>query len=424
MSSLQSIQYRVQQGINRRLNGFVAPENLDLISDIDPNEVRAENPAIVDELWTRMQAFYQTGMHPFVSLAIRHKGDLIFNRSIGYAQMDVGASCGEVIGNINTPVCLFSASKPISSMLVHKLVEQGLVNLLRPISDYLPAFGKNGKENITIYQMLTHRSGFAFIDQDIDPTIIVDLDGIFNLICDLPCADSDGRVVAYHGVTAGFVIAKLVQELTGKTIREYLDDEIRKPMGMTNFDYGYHGTADTPVAYNYNTGGPRFGLFIDHLTRTLGIPFEEIVELSNTALFHDGTVPSGNAYCTAEEASRFYQMLLDDGEYQGRQIFNAGTVGIAAQEAGPATFDRALCIPMRFSPAFMLGGKPVGMYGRDTHHAFGHLGLSNVITFADPQRDISVGLMTNGKPVIGSHLIEFLRLMNAIGSSFDAKDMG
>ena len=414
----QSIQHRIQQGVNRRLKGFTTPYDLTEFSDIDPNESAAANPDIVENIWQRQQAFYRCGMHPFTSLAIRHKGELIFNRSIGHAQRSLHTLEGSIVGNVNTPVGLFSASKPVSALLVHKLAEQGLVNLLSPISDYLPEFGQNGKEKVSLYQMLCHRSGFAFIDQDIDPNIIVDLDAVFELICELPCANPDGRVQAYHGVTSGFVIAKLIQKLTGKTIREYLDQEIRQPMGMLNFDYGYRDTADTPVAYNYNTGGPRLSPFVNHLTRTLGIRFEDIVELSNMPNFHNSVLPSGNAYGTAEEVSRFYQMLLNGGNWQGTQIFQEQTIKIAAQEVSGARIDRALILPMRYSPAFMLGGSPVGMYGKSSHNAFGHLGLSNVISFADPDRDLAVALMTTGKPVIGSHLIEFVRLLNAITTDF------
>jgi CubicO group peptidase (beta-lactamase class C family) len=69
---------------------------------------------------------------------------------------------------------------------------------------------------------------------------------------------------------------------------------------------------------------------------------------------------------------------------------------------------------MRYSAGFMLGGSPVGMYGPDTHYAYGHLGLSNVMCWADPARDISVAILNTGKPVLSNHIVALFRLMASI----------
>jgi CubicO group peptidase (beta-lactamase class C family) len=66
----------------------------------------------------------------------------------------------------------------------------------------------------------------------------------------------------------------------------------------------------------------------------------------------------------------------------------------------------------------MLGGNPVGLFGPMTGHAFGHLGFSNIFCWADPERDISVSLLTSGKPIVGPHLPALARLLASI--SFNA----
>ena len=76
--------------------------------------------------------------------------------------------------------------------------------------------------------------------------------------------------------------------------------------------------------------------------------------------------------------------------------------------------DASLKVPMRYSPGFMLGGSPAGIYGRESHYAYGHLGLSNVFCWADPQRDISVAILNSGKPVLGSHMLALPRLLFSI----------
>ena len=414
--------HALRQRFNTLMNGIVVPKDIHHLTDIDPNEVETEYRPSVETLWSHMLAVFRSGMHPFISLAVRHRGELIMNRSVGYAELGDEHPDDSVIGNIDTPVCLFSGSKAISAMLVHKLAEDGLVNLLRPVSDYLPEFGINGKEDVTLYQMLCHRSGFGVIDQEIDPNVLTDEKAVFELVCQLPRQDDMGRDSAYHGITSGFVIAELIHRLTGLTANEYMTKTFREPMGMTNFQYGYHGTSEEAVAHNYNTGGPRVGFFLNHLQKVLGLPFEEIVEFSNTETFMSSTVPSGNLYATAEEGSRFYQMMLDGGVWQGQQLLQQSSIDIATRETGGFKIDKALGMPMRYSLGMMLGGDPIGMYGKKTGKAYGHLGLSNVMVFADPERDLAISLMTSGKPVIGAHLLSFGKLMMGLTGEFPRRE--
>jgi CubicO group peptidase (beta-lactamase class C family) len=119
---------------------------------------------------------------------------------------------------------------------------------------------------------------------------------------------------------------------------------------------------------------------------------------------------------TAEEASAFYQMMLDDGRWNGRRILRPETIHRATLEVGPHRFDATIGMPLRFSQGFMLGGEPFGLFGPRSHHAFGHLGLVNNITWADPERGISVALLVSGIPLLAGNLGALLRLMRMIAA--------
>jgi CubicO group peptidase (beta-lactamase class C family) len=69
----------------------------------------------------------------------------------------------------------------------------------------------------------------------------------------------------------------------------------------------------------------------------------------------------------------------------------------------------------------MLGSPLFGVFGRNNPNAFGHLGLSNNLTWADPDRGISVVLLTTGKAIMGPHVIPLVLLINEINSVFDKK---
>ena len=91
------------------------------------------------------------------------------------------------------------------------------------------------------------------------------------------------------------------------------------------------------------------------------------------------------------------------------------TVADAIRPVGAAQIDRTLMIPMRYSPGFMLGQNPVGLYGLNTGEAFGHLGFLTVLCWADPARDISVALLNTGKSMAPAMITRLLRVLYTIG---------
>jgi CubicO group peptidase (beta-lactamase class C family) len=120
---------------------------------------------------------------------------------------------------------------------------------------------------------------------------------------------------------------------------------------------------------------------------------------------------------TAEEIGAFYQMLLDGGSWLGKQVLRPETVFRATHEAGPHSFDGTLGIPLRFSPGFMLGGTPFGLFGPRSQQAFGHIGLANNITWADPERRISVAMVVSGIPLVAGNIGALVRLMTAVSAA-------
>jgi len=143
-----------------------------------------------------------------------------------------------------------------------------------------------------------------------------------------------------------------------------------------------------------------------------------VVELSNSPGFLTGIIPAANICATADEASRFFQCMLRSGEYNGKQVFAPRTVRHATAEQSYWELDLTLGFPVRYSLGFMLGNQRFGLLGGDNPHAFGHLGLSNIFTWADPERGISVALLTTGKPIIGTHLVPLFMLLNKINEVF------
>ena len=144
--------------------------------------------------------------------------------------------------------------------------------------------------------------------------------------------------------------------------------------------------------------------------------------MANDPRFQDAIIPAGNLVGTADEASRFFQMMLDGGKSGRRRICAPATVARAVQEFGSRSKDQTLGIPMRYSAGLMLGDAPAGIWGPNSSQAFGHLGLINKFAWADPEREMSVSLLTTGLPLLTPHVVPLVNVLRAIGNGIPRKE--
>lgn len=384
------------------------PKRLSEISDRGneaPPAAAGMNEDQVTAIWRSMKNLYATGMSPGIALSLRRNGEHFFDRTLGYANLENRQPL-----SVDTPVCLFSASKSVTAMLIHHLVERGELELGKPVCHYLPEYGCEGKERTTLMHLLTHRGGVPRISDPVSTEDLFNPARITELM-QKAVPQNPGRTQAYHAATAGFVLGAVIERVTGKTVNDLLDEVIRKPMGMRYFSFGLQ---DASPAKNYSTGlslAP-VNAFIKY---AVGANLQEVVDVSNDSRFLDITLPAGNLYATAEEASRFFQMLMNGGSWNGKQIFRPDTVRRAISPIGKGSrLDRTLMIPMEYSPGFMLGARNLSLFGPGTQRAFGHLGFISIYCWADPQRELSGALLTTGKGIIGPHLPALVALQMQI----------
>ncbi len=405
----------------RRLvvEGADVPRDLDSVTTIATDQER--NPELVgmtqqgvDAIWKSVEDIYATGMHPGISLVVRRHGRVVLKRAIGHSRGNGPGDVEEkpIPMTPDTPVCIFSASKAMAAMTVHLLSERKELSLLDPVSHYIPEFGQNGKRDITIYQLLCHKAGIPTIPTaGVDVAeLLLDHKEILRLIY-RSAPDKPGDHHAYHALTAGFVVADLVERVSGRGFRAFFRENISRPLGLASLDFGARGPALARLARNY-VAGFRISAPVDmYLKRAIGTSLEHAVTLSNDPRYYRAVIPAGNGVGTADECSRFFQCLLNGGELDGVRVFQPLTVRRAIAEVGKPEIDRSLMIPLRYSAGMMLGASPFGMYGPDTSKAYGHLGFANNFVWADPERATSVALLTTGKLLIGLHAPYLVKLL-------------
>ncbi len=403
----------------------------DTASEVDPAEAEMARRGVA-AIWRAVEGIYETGLHPAVFFCLRRRGKVVLSRALGHARGNGPrdpAHAEKLPATPDTPVCLFSASNAVLAMAVHHLSETGAVNLLDPVSHYIPEFAAGGKESITLHGILTHRSGVPALPLGLDPLLLLDREKCLALICRSAPFHPGGRHTAYRFLTGGFVLAEILARVTGMGLSEYVAHNIAGPMGTRFFNYGLPREDQPLAAANARTGPPAAFPFSLYARRVLRARWDRLVTISNTSAFMDAVIPSVNFFATAREMADFFQLLANQGELDGARVFSPLTVRRALTQATAADLDRTLLLPMRYTAGgFMMGSSPVGIFGTYSHNCVGYWGFSSILCWADPGRDICVSLLTTGKPIVGPVTRAVGRLLLALswhcrGKSHDTVSM-
>ena len=376
----------------------------------------------VEDIWRATERVYRSGYYPAVALCVRHRGRVVLDRAIGHARGHGPGEDGraEVVAMTpDTPCVIFSAAKATTALLTHVLDERGLLHLGDRVCEYIPEFASHGKEAITIEHVLSHRAGVPNMPSEVfDLDRIDDRNAILQTIIDAKPQTRPGRLLSYHAVSGGFILAEIIERVTGKDIREVLADEVLRPLGFRWGNYGVAPSEVDLVAFSYPTGPRPLPPVSTVLERALGLPVDEVTRTSNDPRFLTGVVPSANVVTTANELGRFYELMRAGGELDGVRVLEPRTIRRATVERAYRQIDLTLVAPMRHSAGFILGAQLLSLYGPDTDLAFGHLGFTNMLGWADPERELSVGLLTTGKPVVHPGLADLWALTRTIGQAF------
>ena len=379
--------------------------------------VSSEN---VERIWDAVLSWYRAGVHPAMQVCVRRHGEVILDRAIGHARGNgpgEGEDAERVLASTDTPFCVYSTSKAITAFVIHKLVERGLVAYDDPVAEYIPGYERNGKDKVTIGHVLSHRAGVPNLPREaLSLDYISDREYLCGTLIDATPSSQPGKTLAYHAVSGGFILGEIVWRVTGRDIREVLHEEFLDPLGFRWMSYGVAEEDVEEVALNYITGPPTAPPLSTLLSRALGVGLDDLVDTTNDPRYLTGIVPAANTVTNANELSRFFEIMRCGGELDGVRVIETDTIRGALEEQSHHELDFSLGFPTRFSLGLMLGAQLLSLYGRDTQHAFGHLGFTNMLGWADPERAISVAVLNNGKPIVYPEAYRFLGTMQRITS--------
>ena len=345
------------------------------------------------------------------ALVVRRADQVLVNVCIGWADADRTRRWES-----GTQALGFSATKGLASMVVHRLVDRGLLAYDEPVATYWPEFAVNGKGEITVAHLLSHRAGLYDV-QAIAETAGDLLDHELmevRLAGEVP--DQPG-VPAYHAFTFGWLAAGLARRVTGKSMRELVREELAEPLGTDGLELGNPrrpAAEMTGSSLNiYTWLGSAAAPFLGWLPltragfRALHAPgFVDLCRGPDPAVWRT-EMPAVNGALTADGLARLYEPIANNGVAGGERFLSPETVG-ALGRVQTRGMDRVLAVRMRWR----LGFHHAFGTGSRVPRALGHFGFGGCGGWGDPDSGVSFGLVRSHIGTLTSALgdIGILRL--------------
>ena len=177
----------------------------------------APDLAAVDKLAERIQRDVDSGLLPAAQFALASHGEIIESRTFGTAGPD-------------TRFCLFSATKPLVASTVWRLIGEGALDPAQPVTTWFPEFGANGKQDITLEQVMLHQSGFPYAPMG--PAVWGERATRRDKMASWRLNWEPGTRYEYHPTAAHWVQAELIETVTGTDFRDAVEELVTKPLGL------------------------------------------------------------------------------------------------------------------------------------------------------------------------------------------------
>jgi CubicO group peptidase (beta-lactamase class C family) len=305
----------------------------------------------------------------------------------------------------DTLVLIWSATKALGSACVLHVLQENKLGIDRKVAEFWPEFGKTGKEAITLAQLLSHQGGLAALDRRVD---VHNYTAVIRALEKQAPNWPPGTAHGYHARTFGFLLDELVRRIANESLGEYwrrvfgvplnLDlwiglPEKENPRVATMYAAKIGPAAAPPEPKNFYADLARGGSFARKVFNSPdGLP---AVSAMNKTEARAQSFVSFGGIGSAPALAKFYAMLANGGELEGRQFFLKRTIDWMTTTLVDG-LDRVFGIPTAFSAGFMKD--PVDAARRifgPSRLSFGHPGAGGSHAFADPENGISFAYVMN-----------------------------
>ncbi len=319
-------------------------------------------------------------LHTGVQIYVSQQGETIADAGIGEARPGVPMT--------ETTINLWlSAGKPLTAMAIARLWEQGKLSLDDRVANLIPEFGTLGKEPITLLHILNHTAGFRPVETGWPE---LNWEETIQRICNSPLEENwqIGKSAGYHVSSSWFILGEVLQQITNQRFPELIRELILEPLGMheswIGMPHDVYEQQQANIASVYQREKGEMQLTDWH---------EEPRCLKPS--------PGGNARGPIRELGWFYECLLN----QGMPVFEPQTVETMTTRHRTGAFDLTLQHIVDYGLGFIINSNrygdatvPYGFGKYASEQTFGHGGSQSSIAFADPEHELVVAVVANGRP--------------------------
>jgi CubicO group peptidase (beta-lactamase class C family) len=307
-----------------------------------------------------------SGREEGIQLCVYHHGQMI---------VDITRGTRDDAGTPLTPddlVLVWSTSKGITATAMHILAERKLIEYDDAVARYSPSSARHGKDAISIRHIMSHTAGIPHLPANTSLDVHADYDAVCAVLANMTPVSRAGQIPAYHGLTYGLPLAKVLEAVDGRRFGQFIQDEICTPLGITDLFFGL------PADRRANAARLTHDLCPNGFANN---PGENPTLMANHPGIQATCFPAANMMASARSIARVYASLIGNGVDGVRLLPNGASPWPPKSNAGHV--DQTLVNTERgFGLGYFLGQSLPAMGLRDT--TFGHDGFGGAIGFADP----------------------------------------
>jgi len=329
-------------------------------------------------------------------LALVRRGKPVLTEAFGFAHRD-----SERRMKKDDVFVSFSVAKQLTHTLVLNRIERGDLALTQRVAEVIPEFANRGKENITLFHVLTHTSGLMLKLPMMDPMQLGNLDAVVQAACMSAVDSVPGERVYYSGIIGTAILAEVLRRADAgsqrRAYRDILAQDLFAPLGMNDSALGARADLASrlcPVVAR---------------DRVPGISFAEEYEMFGAMVTAEAEIPSLGCVTSAPDLARFAEMLRNGGALDGVRILSPAMVDLATRNhtgrMPNETWSFASGVrgwqpfPAFLGLGFYLRGDVVApnFLGTLTSpRTFGGMGAGSTMFWVDPERELSCVFLTSG----------------------------